>query len=138
MRTLKVWRLGMLSVDGLDGRALDLYELLSESLDMVSPAGFIAVEVCRTVQRLDKLHDTLQSDAPWLVLTKNDLGKLVVTVDSALAEARQQQANLVKMLHELGLSTPVRKPVEVASPLAALQAEIAASGGTVVQIGRKR
>lgn len=65
-------------------------------------------EACRTADRLDRLDALLSGDVrAWLTLAedKRDEGTLIVKVDGVLAEARQQQG----ILHRILTSLPMRE-----------------------------
>lgn len=102
--------------------------------DRVSLGGAEAVlleEACRLADRLDKLDAQLRgSDDEWLRVVQprdDDGGEVIVVVDKALSEARQQQIALKQVLAELRQSGPAvpAKPGGDGVGIAALAALIA-------------
>ena len=95
-------------------------------------------EACRLVDRLDRLDDMLRDHKAWLTFAANDSSVVVmVYVDKALSEARQQQVALKQILAELRQSAAVgtvRPPATggsgLVSGVADLSARIAARRGT--------
>jgi hypothetical protein len=71
------------------------------------PAGDLLVtEACRIADRLNQLDALLRGDIPtWAEITEGRGGQLVLQVDSALAEARQQAGQLRAIFATLGVGT---------------------------------
>lgn len=83
---------------GPRGRAL--WRELTEEGPLPPLAAALALEACRTVDRLDRLDALLRGqDAEWLRLQRDEhSGTTVVVVDRALSEARQQAAALNQLV----------------------------------------
>lgn len=84
-------------------RAQRLFDALSERVD---ESGVVLLEeACRIVDRLDKLNALLIGDADVWCRIEWDPGKrdYQLQIDSALAEARQQVAELRQLLRSLPL-----------------------------------
>lgn len=107
---------------GLKPRGLKLWEQLGVELD--SPAGTIALEACRAVDRLDELDKVIAGKGVLQLLMfrlRTDLEDLVadpsvteirVKIEMAgiLSETRAQQANLAGLLGALGVSKNGARP----------------------------
>lgn len=78
-----------------------LSEGLSETNDPFA-LTILIVEAARIADRLEKLDALLSGDrAVWARLRETREGDIVVTVDSALSEARQQATVLKHLLAEI-------------------------------------
>lgn len=107
---------------GLRPRGLALWQQLGVELD--SPAGTIALEACRAVDRLDELDKVIAGKGVLNLLMfrlRTDLEDLVadpsatevrVKIEMAgiLTETRGQQSNLASLLGALGVSKNGAKP----------------------------
>ena len=67
----------------------------------------LALNVCRTVDRIDRLNAAVNSKRPWFSIaemaeTGTDL-RITVSIDNVLSEIRQQTIALNQMLHKLGV-----------------------------------
>lgn len=102
---------------GARGRAL--WKSLGQTAG--TPAGELALEACRSADRLERLDSYLGGRDAWLDLVEQveGSGRLEIVVDKALAEARQQQTTFKALLAELGVTAvPAKPPAEPAkSPL---------------------
>lgn len=100
--------------DGLRSRGAQLWTSLGQTIG--TPAGDLALEACRTADRLDELDAIIAGKGvlPLLMFrTKLDIEELAVDastvtvkieVSNVLAEARQQGQALKNLLSELGVS----------------------------------
>ena len=87
---------------GLGARGRKLWRELTA--DEPGPAERLLIEeACRIADRLDKLDAQLRGDAEaWLRFVVDDTGaEVTITIDRALAEARQQAVALKALLAEL-------------------------------------
>lgn len=121
----------MAAPDGLSIRGTALWDVLAQ--DPSTPAGVLALEACRTADRLDEL-DRIIAGKGVLDLLRfrlcDDEGTVAeVKFDNVMAEVRQQQNALRQMLVSLGMKpgAPVAKPK--GSPLDELRAKREARGG---------
>lgn len=103
---------------GLHARGRALWATLGQSLS--SPAGQVALEACRSADRLDEL-DSIIAGKGVLNLMQfrlhehwGDEGDRTVAVEvkfqAVLTEARQQQANFKTLLAEISDVVPVAPP----------------------------
>lgn len=88
------------------GRALWNDMTTGRTLD--GPTRLLALQAARLADRLDRLEAALRSKGLWLrVVEEHDVSpdtkKIVVQVDSVLAEARQTALALNTILHKLGV-----------------------------------
>ena len=102
----------MTSLDGLADRGLALWKSLGCKED--TPEGVLALEACRTADRLDELDRVIAGKGVLSLMrfrrvVDGDEPVVVVKFDSALGEARQQQNALRQMLITLGVGVPVAK-----------------------------
>ena len=102
----------MTSLDGLADRGLALWKSLGCKED--TPEGALALEACRTADRLDELDRVIAGKGVLSLMrfrrvVDGDEPVVVVKFDSALGEARQQQNALRQMLITLGVGVPVAK-----------------------------
>lgn len=112
--------------DGLQKRGAALWLALGKDLD--SSAGAVALEACRTVDRLDELDQIIAGKGVLNLLmfrTKLDLEDLVgdtltikIEISNVLSEARQQGAALKQLLTTLGIAPAKAPSGEEESPLA--------------------
>lgn len=88
--------------DGLGFAGRRLWKALGHDLD--TAGGVLALEACRTADRLERLDSLLAGGEDWFTLVEEipDSNRYVVVVDKALAEVRQQQTTFKAMLVELG------------------------------------
>jgi len=93
---------------GLGKRGRALWDALARERALDGPAGVLAHEACRTVDRLDRLDGALRRKGhEWFDLDADpaDDGQTVrVVVDGVLSEARQQQNALRQILATLGVA----------------------------------
>lgn len=87
-----------------------------------SPDGELALEACRSADRLDELNDVIQGRGVLELLRfrlRDHEGRVAeVKFDAALAEARQQQNGLRQMLVTLGVGAVAAAPASApASPV---------------------
>ena len=102
----------MASPDGLADRGLALWKSLG--CEEGTPEGVLALEACRTADRLDELDRVIAGKGVLSLMrfrrvVDGDEPVVVVKFDSALGEARQQQNALRQMLITLGVGVPVAK-----------------------------
>lgn len=89
---------------GLGVRGRRLYaETLAEHPDLGARERVVLEEAARTADRCERLDRILLGDAiEWGRVEFPDSGtRLVLVMDKSLAEARQQQASLARLLSEL-------------------------------------
>lgn len=90
---------------GLAARGSALWEALSTGTG-IDPAGAVLVaEACRIADRLEQLNGLLVGDeAEWarVQLPRRENDELILRVDGALTEARQQAQVLRQLLGQLG------------------------------------
>jgi hypothetical protein len=109
-------------LDGLKDRGAALWKTLGQELD--SSAGQVALEACRTADRLDELDSVIAGKGVLDLMRfrlnpdwwdEDDERHVHVTVgfQSVLAEARQQQTVFKNLLTELGIKA---KPAAPATP----------------------
>ena len=112
------------SPDGLGPRGSALWESLARSPE--TPDGVLALEACRTADRLDELDSIIHGKGVLHLMqfrlkdlfSPDDERRVSIEVkfDSVLSEARQQQGVLRQMLVSLGLqSAPADSPAAPAS-----------------------
>lgn len=124
---------------GLGARGRRLYEqALGEFPQLGSRERVVLEEAARTADRCEQLDRTLRGDERvWARIQVPERDGLVLVVDKTLAEARQQQATLARLLSELrqhlapataGKDVPAAPPVPQTGggALADLTARIAA------------
>lgn len=98
--------------EGLQERGRALWSALGQTLD--SPAGAIALEACRTVDRLDELASVIEGKGVLNLMSfrlsldlEDEVGDRQVHVkvefSNVLAEARQQSLALKQLLTTLGI-----------------------------------
>lgn len=67
----------------------------------------LALNVCRTIDRIDRLNRAVNSRKPWFTIAEmaesDDSIRVTVSVDNVLSEIRQQTIALNQMLHKLGV-----------------------------------
>lgn len=98
------------AAETLDEAGRSLWKALSAGAELTGGAGVLALEACRCVDRLERLHRALTDKAAWLELDVADGSDVAtVVVDKALAEARQQQMTLKQLLTALGADKPEAK-----------------------------
>lgn len=127
---------------GLSSRGRKLWRDLHEMDDLDPVQSVLAEEACRTADRLEKLDGLLRGDVEEWVRVRGprfDGDDMVLMIDSALSEARQQ-ANILKQL-----LTALRLPDEASGkkpqrrgPRGAYQSSGAGVGGTVTALERAR
>lgn len=81
---------------GLGVRGASLWKNLGQVSEH-SASGVLAVEACRTADRLEGLHNLL-AGGEWLRVEMGREGDVVLMVDKALAEVRLQAAALKSLL----------------------------------------
>lgn len=100
-----------------------------------TPAGYrpLLREMCRIVDRLDRMDGILAGRRDWVRISTLDLGenvKVKITLDGVLAEARQQATTLLAGLKELASASTAGKGGSGSAPkaggLSALADELAA------------
>lgn len=113
----------------LHARGRSLWVSLGRSLD--TPAGHLALEACRTADRLDELDSVIAGKGVLKLMRFRTRGDgfwdsagdqhvhIEVSFQSVLAEARGQQSTFRALLVELGLSSAAAGPVakSAVSPL---------------------
>ncbi|WP_051194096.1 hypothetical protein [Nocardia jiangxiensis] len=95
-------------VDRLSAHGKTVWEELNVAYTMDTAAQTLALQVCRLVDRLDRLEAALKSNKTWIRIAEEsmigpDAAKITVTCDAALSEARQQAVALTQILHKLGV-----------------------------------
>lgn len=87
----------------LGARGRRLWQQVVEESPGLSPREQVLLEeACRTVDRLDGLDRVLRGDdCMWLHSANEDGSVVKVVLNNALAEARQQQTTLARLLAEL-------------------------------------
>lgn len=90
---------------GLHARGSALWARLQTDCDLAGGGRALAEEACRIADRLDRLDDVLRGrEHEWMtVRVPRDGGDLVLVVDGALAEARQQATALRQLIAGLPL-----------------------------------
>jgi hypothetical protein len=126
---------------GLGPAGANLWSLMTGGKLLGPMQMVMLLEACRITDRLEKLDAQLRgADSEWLALAPADPEgtAVVVIVDRALAEARQQAATLKGLLAEIrqagrtgtkpasGTGAPAAPAVKEASNLADITARIAA------------
>jgi hypothetical protein len=114
---------------GLHTRGRQLWAALGQSLD--SAAGQLALEACRTADRLDELDNVIagkgvlnllqfrtQDNRTWWDSDGTEHVHITVTFQGVLAEARQQQVAFKALLTGLETKGAATQPTEEGSPLA--------------------
>lgn len=110
--------------DGLKASGAALWESLGH--DVNTPAGRIALEACRSADRLDELDSIIQGKGVLELMQFRRVDKIgsgtpdepvviEVKFDNALGEARQQQNGIRQLLTTLdgmGAAAKPEKPVE--------------------------
>lgn len=95
----------LLAPTGLSQRGKALWEELVSGRDVDAPTAVLVAEMCRCVDRLERLNGILRGKSKeWISLAEQIDGEDVsVVVDAALAEARQQQLALRQLMSSLGV-----------------------------------
>lgn len=93
-------------------------------LGQLDAAGRVLLhEACRITDRLEQLARVLAGDAEtWARIETERGGDLVLTIDSAMTEARQQQTTLRLLLGQLGLGKLAAAPASGGSSVDELRA----------------
>ncbi len=104
-------------VDRLAPHGRAVWEAIQISYNLDAATRVLALQVCRLVDRLDRLEAALKSNKTWLTIAEeSEIGpgtvKIVVQIDSVLAEARQQAVALTQILHKLGVGKLESAPRE--------------------------
>lgn len=94
---------------GLRDRGRALWESLTAARSFDAAGELLAGEACRIADRLERLDRLLRGDAgDWSQIVEvPGSGTLVLVIDSALSEARQQQNALRQIFATLGLAKAV-------------------------------
>lgn len=108
-------------VSTLPTRGEDLYNELASERDLSPAERVLAGEAGRLVDRLDRLHDHLE-DKSWLKFEVADYSSdkttvVIVKCDRVLAEVREQQGALVRIVGELRAQRPAVKNEAPAKPV---------------------
>lgn len=107
-----------------------LWDRLAVDHDLDGPAGILAAEACRIVDRLTRLDGALRSKGhDWLALSDEveavagtfGAVEVRVVVDGVLSEARQQANALRQVLAQLGVSALPERPSEQVGVLSVLR-----------------
>lgn len=114
----------MQAPDDLRARGLQLWDEVTEGVDL-DPSGFaLLAEAGRILDRLDRLSDALNGQGrDWLKIGEDieDIGRgkvaVKVVVDGLLSEARQQQLAFKTIMAQLGLAKAVEKRSNKKTPL---------------------
>lgn len=99
----------MAAPDGLSERGAALYAGLTKGQSVTAAQDVLAAEAARLADRLELLDGVLRGDeATWgrIRLPRGDDGDLILVIDGALAEARQQANALRSILATLDALTP--------------------------------
>jgi hypothetical protein len=89
-----------MAAESLGPRGLRLWLSLCARVD--GERGLVLLEeACRTADRLDRLDALLVGDVESWARIETDQGESELVIDSALAEARQQGAALLRLLTSL-------------------------------------
>jgi hypothetical protein len=101
---------------GVAGRGL--WDDLASDGHLTAVEATILLEACRTVDALERLDGILRGrDRVWLQVEMPETGdELVLVVDKALAERRQQQITLKSLLAEFRQAASRRAPAEKPRP----------------------
>lgn len=112
----------------LGSRGRRLYEQVIEEHEQLGPRQRIVLEeAARVSDRLNTLDRVLRGDVDvWLHIQVPDFGPAVLVVDKVLAEARQQQMALARLMTELRQSLTA---TPAAAKPAASEASAQPSGG---------
>lgn len=115
---------------GLGARGRRVWREVTQGSEAFSPgAALLLEEACRTADRLDRLDGILRGEEQEFARVKlprdweiGDDGELVLVVNGALAEARQQANVLRQMLATLEIvkAQAGGQPAEAKDPLEAL------------------
>jgi hypothetical protein len=91
---------------GLGARGVALWEALTSANTFDAAGEVMVVEACRITDRLDRLDRLLRGEVgDWAQVVEPVAGgRLVLVLDSALTEARQQQGALRQVFASLGLA----------------------------------
>lgn len=127
----------MSTPDGLQERGAALWKALGHELD--TPAGALAIEACRTADRLDELASVIEGKGVLNLMSfrlnldlEDEVGDrhvhIKVEFSNVLAEARQQGLTLKQLLTTLGIEKKAGG-TEGANPLAAVLQLVADQGG---------
>lgn len=97
--------------DDLEDRGAALWVEVA-CLGELDAAGRVLLhEACRITDRLEQLARVLAGDADtWARIETERGGELVLTIDGAMTEARQQQTTLRLLLGQLGLGKMAAAP----------------------------
>lgn len=95
--------------DGLGVRGTGLWRDLEGATEQDGSARILIIEACRVADRLERLDEILRGDVdtwmqfklPRAAADGPDDGELVLHIDNALMEARQQQGVLRQILGQL-------------------------------------
>ncbi|MFF2551830.1 hypothetical protein ACFVUS_12570 [Nocardia sp. NPDC058058] len=95
-------------VERLAAHGRSVWDAIDAGYKLDASTRVLVLQVCRLVDRLDRLEAALKSNKTWIrIAEESQLGpdavKITVTVDSVLAEARQQSTALMQLLHKLGV-----------------------------------
>lgn len=96
-------------IDRLGLRGKEVWESISAEYLPDVATKLLVLEACRMVDRLDRLDKALKSNGTWLRIAEESQSmdgrtvKIVIEIDSVLAEARQLAVALNAILHKLGV-----------------------------------
>lgn len=106
----------MQAPNDLRARGLQLWDEVSEAVDLDASGLALLAEAGRILDRLDRLSDALNGQGrDWLKLADDieDIGRgkiaVKVVVDGLLSEARQQQLAFKTIMAQLGLAKATEK-----------------------------
>jgi hypothetical protein len=94
-----------------------LWDAVTGEMTLGPMQKVLLLEACRIADRLDRLDGQLRGGGEWLRLEADeDRDEVIVIVDKALAEARQQATALKGLVAELRQTSPVSKSTEGKPP----------------------
>jgi hypothetical protein len=96
-----------LGPDGLGNRGKTLWTALKTG---AADHDALVLEICRTADRLDRLEVILSGAGnEWITFKEKQNGDVIVVIDSALTEARQQALAMRALMADIK-KVPVEKP----------------------------
>jgi hypothetical protein len=128
---------------GLSARGRRLWADLNDMAELDATQRILAEEACRMADRLEKLDALLRGDAEeWVRIREPrvDGDPMVIVIDSALAEARQQANVMKQLLAALRLPDEAtgKRPAQRGARGAYRSSGAGAGGGTVTALERAR
>lgn len=104
----------MIVPEGLGERGAALWQAVTSDRTWDAAGLVLVAEACRAADRLEQLDRLLRGDIEvWARLEaefKSQDRRIVLALDDALAEARQQQGTLLQLVKMLGLGKATSAP----------------------------